>query len=360
MKEYKEQIVKSAEKIKRLCADIETLNAVLNIEPRTTNAQIRALRKAAYILIGTFSCLILLCVPAFAQPKSVAVADFLGAKVAQQPTGPVVYTFERGAPLKRTGYGERSYTALLRAVPAYSDATLGKCVSITVRGKEQGPARYVEKRRERPAQVEQASLPIENYEQADPVRPRKYTGSVQPMPESDGFGGAGISIPDSLEMVARMEGAKDQIEQWKQEAKATGQPVASFLMYLFWNAFWMVLLPIAALLWFGAKFTAAEAFATIFGRRVVVGFKMVDAHQFCAQLLVVDVGLCALVLIISFYFRLVTMDFPMPVTVLILFAVTWATYYAAQWFVPNIKSEGSAGRQVEDYQSTPNQRRLPG
>jgi len=282
---------------------------------------------------------------AFAQPKSVAVAEYLGAKVAQQPTGQVIYTFERGAPLKRNGYGERSYTALLRAVPAYSDATLGKCVSITVRGKEQGPARYTAKR-ERPAQVEQASL-IENAEQTDPVRPRKYTGSVQEMPESDGFGGAGISIPDSLEMVERMEGAKDQIEQWKQEAKATGQPVASFLMYLFWNAFWAILLPLGGIFWFLAKYLAAESFATVFGRKILIGRWMVDAHQTCAVLLLIDVAVCAITLLIAFYFRLVTWNIPIWIAVPIWLFVAWLTYWAAQKFTPNIESgEGRASEVI--------------
>jgi len=286
---------------------------------------------------------------AFAQPKSVAVAEYLGEAVKEQPGNsrgvPVVYTFERGAPIKRTGYGERSFTALLRSITPYSDHSLGKCMSVTVGGIEQRKPKYTERRKA--TQVEQASLPIENAEQADPVRPRKFTGSVQPMPENDGFGGAGISIPDSMEMVARMEGAKDQIEQWKQEAKATGQPVASFCMYLFWNAFWAILLPLGGIFWFLAKYLAAESFATVFGRKILIGRWMVDAHQTCAVLLLIDVAVCAITLLIAFYFRLVTLNIPIWIAIPIWFIAAGLTYWAAQKFTPNIESgEGRASEVI--------------
>jgi len=294
---------------------------------------------------------------AFSQPKSVAVADFLGAKVAQQPTGPVIYTFERGAPLKRNGYGERSYTALLRAVPAYSDATLGKCVSITVRGKEQGPARYTAKR-ERPAQVEQASLPIENAEQTDPVRPRKFTGSVQPMPVSDGFGGAGISIPDSMEMVARMEGAKTQIEGWKARAWRTARPVWEFFMYLFSSVF-IGLLGLAGLLRYTAKSASEEAFAEIYGTPTLIGTWLVGIHQSFAGSLLIITWACFWVGMINFFQWLVFLDFPLWLTAILWFFALWVAGKVTNWIVPNIKPSGSRSARAAQ-EANFSQRRLPG
>jgi len=291
---------------------------------------------------------------AFAQPKSVAVADFLGDKVAQQPTGPVIYTFERGAPLKRNGYGERSYTALLRSITLYSDASLGKCISVTVRGKEQGPARYTAKR-ERPAQVEQASI---QEPDVDPVRPRKYTGSVQPMPDSDGFGGAGISLPDSAAMVEHIEGAKHKIGLWKTQAWQTAKPVWGLIMYCFSSVFFL-LLAVGGILRYLAKSAADESFAEAYGTQIFVGRWLVAIHQNTAGALLLITWACFVVGLLNFFMWLVWLELPVWAIVVIWGIGLWVSGSLTNRIVPNIKPAGSsAGRAFQEANFS--QRRLPG
>lgn len=181
---------------------------------------------------------VLFSLPVFAQ-NAAAVSQALGTRIREIPSSgtEVVYEFTKRE-ITRIADGRKNYVELLKSAPMYSDSRGGDFVAlyagnrVVAKADQTGAVSY-----------------------RDPVRPRGAAVPATDQPVS-------FSLPDSLEMVNKIERAKERITFYKTEFWRAIKPGWELVMFLFW-----AILPVLGILfvvfWFWARFSASEEMPTI-------------------------------------------------------------------------------------------------
>ena len=164
---------------------------------------------------GVIAALLIFAMPAFAQPKTVRLTEYLGNRatlIVPKQGEPFEATFQE-APIKRTGDGQKNLLLLLQSGAAFTDAdNAGPLLAVYVGNKMLNPQSETPKARP----TAQAS--------AEPV---------SALPIGGGRPSSGWSLPDSAEAVKN-------VYRWKGEsAKAHKQFM--FVTFYYWGyaSWWM-------------------------------------------------------------------------------------------------------------------------
>lgn len=168
---------------------------------------------------GVIAALLIFAMPAFAQPKTVRLTEYLGrrATLIVPKQGEVFEATFQEAPIKRTGDGQKNLLDLLQSGVAFTDAdNAGPLLAVYVGGKILAPQLAPQSETPKARQTAQAS--------AEPV---------SALPIGGARSSSGWSLPDSAEAVKN-------VYRWKGEsAKAHKQFM--FVTFYYWGyaSWWM-------------------------------------------------------------------------------------------------------------------------
>lgn len=284
---------------------------------KLTEAIIRTATAAVFIL--------LLPMLAFTQ-KSKQVEQYLGTERYQndKPAGTVNYVFQQMV-LERVGDGKFSYAQLLKDHPRYQDAdNAGRLISVTVAGKRILPIKAEPTTTDMVAQPTTTTAPT-----GDPVRPRPAPGAA-PSPQSQS-----ISVPDSAQLAANLEHAKDQVTTWKDVMWMAIRPIWRFIMWIF-NSVIILLICIGGILRYIAKTAAGESAVTQKGRTIAGGW-IVQAQQEAAGFLLLITWIIAVVMLLDVFMWLVWFSWPIWLLLLVWFPTLRVAELLTNWIVPNLR-----------------------
>ena len=290
---------------------------------------------------------LLVCLQAFSQSKTRQVDEAIGMRIREIPTrkDKITFAFDEGGKERyynRTGDGKKTYTELLQAVVGlitFNDEG-GRLISIVKNGEVIAKGEAVEVVNKAPAGNRNAVY-YEPSQSGDPVRPRILPTSqeVANTPRTDET--VGYSVPDSTEIVRKIDEAKEKITGWKQQMWADIKPVWGFVMWCF-SSIIVLLVCFAGICRYVAKTSTNESLINSYGRTIVGGW-IVKAQQNAAQMTLVLTWIIAIVLLLDFFMWMVFLNLPLWTMLVVWFPVLWVAERITDWMVPNINMVGAKG-----------------
>ena len=290
---------------------------------------------------------LLVCLQAFGQSKTRQVDEAIGMRIREIPTrqDKITFAFDEGGKERyynRTGDGRKTYTELLQAVVGlitFNDEG-GRLISIVKNGEVIAKGEAVEVVNKAPAGNRNAVY-YEPSQSGDPVRPRILPTSpeVANTPRTDET--VGYSVPDSTEIVRKIDEAKEKITGWKQQMWADIKPVWGFVMWCF-SSIIVLLVCFAGICRYVAKTSTNESLINSYGRTIVGGW-IVKAQQNAAQMTLVLTWIIAIVLLLDFFMWMVFLNLPLWTMLVVWFPVLWVAERITDWMVPNINMVGAKG-----------------
>ena len=290
---------------------------------------------------------LLVCLQAFGQSKTRQVDEAIGMRIREIPTrqDKITFAFDEGGKERyynRTGDGKKTYTELLQAVSGlitFNDEG-GRLISIVKNGEVIAKGEAVEVVNKAPAGNRNAVY-YEPSQSGDPVRPRILPTSqeVANTPRTDET--VGYSVPDSTEIVRKIDEAKEKITGWKQQMWADIKPVWGFVMWCF-SSIIVLLVCFAGICRYVAKTSTNESLINSYGRTIVGGW-IVKAQQNAAQMTLVLTWIIAIVLLLDFFMWMVFLNLPLWTMLVVWFPVLWVAERITDWMVPNINMVGAKG-----------------
>jgi hypothetical protein len=152
-------------------------------------------------------------------------------------------------------------------------------------------------------------------------------------------------VPDSAEIVKKIDVAKDDITAWKSKMWASIKPIWAFIMWIF-SSIIVLLICFVGLCRYVAATAANESLITTYGRTIVGGW-IVQAQQNAAQATLVVTWVIAIVLLIDFFLWMVWLNLPIWSLLVVWFPVLWLAEKITNWMVPNLKMvDGPSGYPV--------------
>ena len=299
------------------------------------------------------------CLQAFGQSKTRQVDEAIGMRIREIPTrqDKITFAFDEGGKERyynRTGDGRKTYTELLQAVVGlitFNDEG-GRLISIakTTNGKTEIVARGPDVEIVNRAPTgNRNTVYYEPSQSGDPVRPRILPTSqeVANTPRTDET--VGYSVPDSTEIVRKIDEAKEKITGWKQQMWADIKPVWGFVMWCF-SSIIVLLVCFAGICRYVAKTSTNESLINSYGRTIVGGW-IVNAQQNAAQMTLVLTWVIAIVLLLDFFMWMVFLNLPLWTMLVVWFPVLWVAERITDWMVPNIQIVDSPhGSGMQPYQ----------
>jgi hypothetical protein len=253
-----------------------------------------------FLFIAMFS-------PCFAQ-KSEQVKNYLGESkyLSNAPdSGRVVFHFQKGQ-LKRFTDGFKTFAQILPEAPGYSDAdNAGKLLAVTVNGVRIAPLQ----------KVAEASVPHSEI--------RTYGET------------------DSIGYVKQIEELEKKGTFWQSQMWILIRPMWGLIMHFFWIGF-PLLLAAMGVLWFWAKLSASEEFASL--------------HYRSSKSLTLLVGSTWTVFILNSFFTIVYWELgPVTLTICVGVLAIFA-FWSASRIIPNFRQK--PGGRPESNNNNNTQRQL--
>ena len=291
--------------------------------------------------------LILACLQAFGQSKTRQVDEAIGTRSREIPTreDKITFAFDEGGKERyynRTGDGRKTYTELLQAVGgliSFKDEG-GRLISIVKNGEVIARGPDVEIVNRAPAGNRNATY-LEPSQTGDPVRPRILPTSqeVANTPRTDET--VEYSVPDSTEIVRKIDEAKEKITGWKRKMWADIKPIWEFVMWVFSSVI-VLLVCFSGICRYVAKTSTNESLINSYGRTIVGGW-IVKAQQNAAQMTLVLTWIIAIVLLLDFFMWMVFLNLPLWTMLVVWFPVLWVAERITDWMVPNIQIVDTSG-----------------
>ena len=272
--------------------------------------------------------------------KTRQVDEALGTRIREIPAqgDNIEYAFQIGrkdVSFYRTGDGASQYTELLQRTSGIGDYN-----------DQGGTLLFVKKNGEVVARRNAAGS-ISEQPTANRVRYVKNTGDPMRTTDvprvPDGF-----SMPDSMQVVERLDGLKRDITGWKGKMWQTIAPVWDFCMWFF-SSVAVLLVSLIFFFRYIAASAANESLVGIYGN-VIAGRWMVSVQQNAAVLTLACVWLIAAVMWVNVVLWMVWADLSLWLMVPCAAVLAWLAEKVTDWLVPNLRVESAGrGRGIQPY-----------
>lgn len=274
------------------------------------------------------------------QSKTSQVDEALGTRIREIPAqgDNIEYVFQIGrkdVSFYRTGDGVSQYTELLQRTSGMGDYN-----------DQGGTLLFVKKNGEVVARRNAAGS-ISEQPTANRVRYVENTGD--PMRTTDvPLVPDGFSMPDSMQVVERLDGLKRDITGWKGKMWQTIAPVWDFCMWFF-SSVAVLLVSLIFFFRYIAASAANESLVGIYGN-VIAGRWMVSVQQNAAVLTLACVWLIAAVMWVNVVLWMVWADLSLWLMVPCAAVLAWLAEKVTDWLVPNLRVESAGrGRGIQPY-----------